>query len=417
MNFSKLFCLGLCLLLNPKCHAQWVNVGPGGDALSGVSFRSPTDGWVCGANGALFHTRDGGTTWQGVNAGFQTAGPRSHLISVTTLYLYDVQVLAQQPDSILPTQVFYSERNGLDFKPAVTGGTATSDFAQMSFHTYKLGLLVGAGGAFRFSRAQGQAWNQVPSGTLNDLWAADSPDGVTYFLVGSKGTLRKGSQYEPVSKALNSGTFARLTGVWFVDVNQGYVVGDGGTARRTIDGGLTWTPMPVNTTVNLNAVRFLDANTGFIVGDLGTLLLTTDGGKSWKPEASNTFETLTAISATDDGLNTWIVGGNGTVLKRGAVVPLASRGLTLAPQWEAYPNPFTTSLTLTFPAGARVITGEVALLDQLGRTVLEQSLALGTTSTAQISLLLPASLAPGVYTLRLALPGQLVINRRLVHLP
>ena len=92
--------------------------------------------------------------------------------------------------------------------------------------------------------------------------------------------MRKGSQYGTVSTAVNSGTFARLTGVWFVDVNQGYIVGDGGTARRTTDGGMTWTPMPVGTTINLNAVRFLDANTGFVVGDLGTLLATTDGGKT-----------------------------------------------------------------------------------------------------------------------------------------
>jgi len=287
----------------------------------------------------------------------------------------------------------------------------------MSFHTYKLGLLVGAGGAFRFSRAQGQAWNQVPSGTLNDLWAADSPDGVTYFLVGSKGTVRKGSQYEPVSKALNSGTFARLTGVWFVDVNQGYVVGDGGTARRTIDGGITWTPMPVNTTANLNAVRFLDANTGFIVGDLGTLLATSDGGNTWKPEASNTFETLTAISATDDGLNTWVVGGNGTVLKRGAVVPLVNRGATLAPQWEAYPNPFTTTITLTLPARTSATSGEVSLLDQLGRSVIHESLMSGTVTESQVSLVVPASLAPGVYTLRVSLPGQPTMSRRLIRLP
>ncbi|MEJ7664347.1 MAG: hypothetical protein WKG07_34910 [Hymenobacter sp.] len=66
----------------------------------------------------------------------------------------------------------------------------------MSFHTPQLGLLVGAGGARRTSNnTQGGSWNQVPSGTQNDLWGADSPNGDTYFLVGSKGTLRKATRY------------------------------------------------------------------------------------------------------------------------------------------------------------------------------------------------------------------------------
>ncbi|MEJ7664348.1 MAG: YCF48-related protein [Hymenobacter sp.] len=137
--------------------------------------------------------------------------------------------------------------------------------------------------------------------------------------------------------------------MWFVDVNQGYVIGDGGTARRTTDGGSSWQPMAVNTTVNLNAVRFLNATTGFIVGDLGTLLLTTDGGQTWRPEASHTYETLNAISATADGEHTWIVGGNGTVLKRGMVVPSATRPTVARTAWQAYPNPFVNVLTISLP--------------------------------------------------------------------
>lgn len=175
--------------------------------------------------------------------------------------------------------------------------------------------------------------------------------------------------------------------------------------------------MPVNTAANLNAVRFLNATTGFIVGDLGTLLVTTDGGKSWKTEASNTYETLTAISATDDGLNTWIAGDNGTVLKRGAVVALASQGAVTAPQWQAYPNPFTTTLTIAGPTVASPTATEVALLDQLGRPVLRQSLMLGTTSGSELFLTFPATLAPGVYSLQLTLLGQPSMTRRLIRLP
>jgi len=412
----------LIILISIRAQAQWTNIGPGGEALSGVSFRSATDGWVCGSNGTLLSTADGGTTWQPATNSFQTTGPHSQVLAVYTVltgFVRNVAVLTQQTDLLQPTQVYYYAGFGLGFRPGFTGD-ASGDFVCMSFHTYKLGLLVGAGGALRTSdNTGGASWNQVPSGTQNDLWGADSPDGNTYFLVGSKGTLRKATRYGGTSKALNSGTFARLTGVWFVDVNQGYVIGDGGTALRTTDGGSTWQPMAVNATVNLNAVRFLDATTGFIVGDLGTLLLTTDGGQTWQPEASHTYETLNAICATADGEHIWIVGGNGTVLKRGAVVPLplASRGAAPAPQWEAYPNPFTTVLTLTGPAVAGSLPAEVSLFDQLGRLVFSQTVGGGPTAAFERSLAVPPTLAPGVYTLRVALPGQLPTTRRLVRLP
>lgn len=185
------------------------------------------------------------------------------------------------------------------------GDVAYADFTFLSSHTDQLAILVGYNGALHITPAQGRAWQVLSSGTQNDLFGADSPDGNTYYLVGSKGTLRKGFwNSTATSHALDSTCFARLTGVWFVNAQQGYIIGDGGTALRTIDGGMTWLPMPVNTTVNLNAVRFLNATTGFIIGDLGTLLLTTNGGLSWQPEASNIFETLNGIYATPDGLNT-----------------------------------------------------------------------------------------------------------------
>ncbi len=412
----------LIILISIRAQAQWTNIGPGGEALSGVSFRSATDGWVCGSNGTLLSTADGGTTWQPATNSFQTTGPHSQVLAVYTVltgFVRNVAVLTQQTDLLQPTQVYYYAGFGLGFRPGFTGD-ASGDFVCMSFHTPQLGLLVGAGGALRLStNTQGASWQQVPSGTQNDLWGADSPDGNTYFLVGSKGTLRKALRYGGTAKALNTGTFARLTGVWFVNVNQGYVIGDGGTALRTTDGGSSWQPMAVNTTVNLNAVRFLNATTGFIVGDLGTLLLTTDGGQSWRPEASHTYETLNAISATDDGEHTWIVGGNGTVLKRGAVVPLplASRGAAPTPQWDAYPNPFTTALTLTGPAVASAQPAAVSLFDQLGRLVLSQTVGSSPTAVLEHSLAVPPTLAPGVYTLRVALPGQAPTTRRLVRLP
>lgn len=400
---------------NKKTYAQWANVGPGGEALSSVSFRTATDGWICGANGALFRTSDGGTTWQSV-AAFQTTGARNRLLSVSTQLQFNVTVLAQQPSLLQPTQVYYSQYNGRSFVPSFPSTVASDDFAFMSSHATGLNILVGAGGSLRLSLTQGASWAQLPSGTQRDLWGADSPDGVTYYLVGSNGTLRRGTFPGTTSQALNSGTFVRLTGVWFINAQQGYIIGDGGTALRTANGGVNWTPMAVNTMANLRAVRFLNATTGFIAGDLGTLLSTTDGGATWQPEASNTFETLNDIYATPDGLNIWVVGGSGTVLKRGAVVPLASQGSAVAKRWQAYPNPFTTALSLVDVA-TTTAAREVSLVDQLGRTVFQHTIAPNGVSSPDYPLALPVTLAPGIYSLRLVTPGQAMETRQVVRLP
>lgn len=412
-NFKHVILLILFLGVNHLSYAQWFNVGPGGAALSGVSFRTALDGWICGANGAIFHTTDGGLNWT-LSTAFPTVGSHIGLLSISAPLQYNVTVLAQQPNQLLPTQVFYSTRNGQlnSFLPAFTTGVASDDFAYMSSHTDRLNLLVGPSGSLRLSITQGTSWVQLPSGTQNDLWGADSPDGTTYYLVGSKGTIRKGSYPGGVSQALNSTIFTRLTSVWFVTPQQGYVVGDGGIALRTANGGTTWVRMQIPSTANLTSVRFLDANTGFIVGAIGTLLVTHDGGINWQPENSNTFETLTNLFATPDGLNIWVVGGNGTVLKRGTATPLANLASSAGITWQVYPTAFTTTLTLTdLPLSQD--DRELVLLDASGRQVAQQKLGATATVTTWSFTALPA----GSYFLQLRMPRLAVQTRRLLRLP
>lgn len=100
-------------LISFSAYCQWRNIGPGGEALSTVSFRNSTDGWIGGANGTLLRTFDGGSTWQ-IAVEFPAPHSTSHnrVLSVTTPLQYDVAVLAQQPSATEPTAVYYSTRNG-----------------------------------------------------------------------------------------------------------------------------------------------------------------------------------------------------------------------------------------------------------------------------------------------------------------
>jgi hypothetical protein len=56
-------------------------------------------------------------------------------------------------------------------------------------------------------------------------------------------------------------------------------VGDSGTIYKTQDTGLFWQAQQSGTFARLNGVHFLDLDYGFAVGEEGTLLRTTTGGE------------------------------------------------------------------------------------------------------------------------------------------
>ncbi len=405
-----------CLLLTSPAFAQWTSMGPGGEALSSVSFADANNGWICGANSIFYRTHDGGKTWSYI-PNFYNFEPHNNMRTVAATAADMVVLLEELPTTATPTVIYHSEYNTYNIYGYWAATNGLGDHNTLSLRQLSTGFAVGNGGSLALSRDKGFSWTNVTSGTQNDLFAADSPDGTVAYLAGNKGTLRKAVGPAFTSwRALNTTTTARLTGVWFVTAQQGYIVGDGGTALRTTDGGTTWTPMPVGTIADLSAVRFLNATTGFIVGEVGTLLLTTDGGQTWKPEASNTYESLSSISATADGSTIWVAGGGGTVLKRGpvTVTPLASRSTTAGSTWHAYPNPFTTTLRLDLPPNTASL--DVRLLDPAGRLLTQQTVP-ATVARANYALPLPERLAAGVYLLQVAAPGQAPETQRLVCLP
>ena len=86
-------------------------------------------------------------------------------------------------------------------------------------------------------------------------------------------------------------TPAWLYDVHFIDKKRGWTVGRFETAMSTEDGGESWTkqPMPAlrrpyGLSLNYRAVRFASPSEGWIVGQHGNILHTGDGGKSWTRE-------------------------------------------------------------------------------------------------------------------------------------
>ena len=102
-----------------------------------------------------------------------------------------------------------------------------------------------------------------------------------------------------------SGTTDSLTGVSFIDANNGWVVGFNGTILKTTDGGANWISQESGINDDLYRVSFTDANNGTAVGDSGIILSTINGGVNWVSQLSGTTNELLGVSFTDANNGSW----------------------------------------------------------------------------------------------------------------
>ncbi len=241
-----------------KLKAIWepVNV-PEDVALLSVHFVSADEGCVAGgknamAGGVIYHTADGGKTWD-----LQLGDPQSSDRAVRDLHFVD------------PTHGF-----------AVQGTPGTTH------------ALV--------STSDGKSW--IPTGTVPEhRYAYFFTTPATGFVADpNRHILRTtdgGKKWQPVYTCRIKTEIAGLTreaecyiySIHFPSSNIGYAIGgplpqdSGNVLAKTEDGGATWNAWVVlpGESAHESSLRFLDATTGVFRAKDGKMFRTTDGGKTW----------------------------------------------------------------------------------------------------------------------------------------
>lgn len=202
--------------------------------LNSVSFPDPNVGYVCGDNGKVYKSTNGGVNWVSVNSG-------------------------------LPAVKF----NSISFKDADNG------------------VLAGDNGKLYTTTNRGVTWLLEASGTTNNLLKAKYfPDGI--IVTGENGTLLKssGASFSTVVTRIKTD----IRGVAGTNTNDVHVCGGGGFIRNNKSGSLNFLNFEQNPMMaQMSDIFYFDANNGWAVCNTNSVIIyTTNGGGSWNmPSGSN----------------------------------------------------------------------------------------------------------------------------------
>lgn len=300
----------------------------GDAALRTIQFADENEGWAAGDDGVVWHTIDGGKTWER-----QPTGTRASIRCVHFLTPYSGWAVGrvELPGGGSSGVVLSTADGGLEWKPVSVN--SVPGLNMVKFFGERRGIAVGDGtdtfpsGLFQTVDG-GRTWKLVP-GVRNPSWlAGDFSDPQTGVLAGAWNRLapvRDGAMGEADVDQLSGRnvTGLKLNGERAVAVGQGglvmisndtagvrwgfadlklpqevraaidfdavavrgshiWAVGrPGSIVLHSADFGSTWEVFKTGQPLPLHAVHFIDEKRGWACGEFGTILATTDGGKSW----------------------------------------------------------------------------------------------------------------------------------------
>ena len=300
----------------------------GDAAVRCLQFVDENEGWAGGDDGVVWHTIDGGKTWER-----QPTGVRASLRAIQFLTPYCGWAVGRTelPGGGSMGVVLGTTDGGLKWK--VLNSNSVPGLNVVKFFGDREGIAAGDGseafpsGLF-LTLDGGRNWKPVP-GVRNPTWlAGDFSDPETGVLAGAWNRLapvREGmlGVADVDSLGGRNVTGLKLNGDRAVAVGQGglvmvsaetagvrwgfpdlklpkelraaidfnavavsganvWAVGrPGSVVFHSADHGATWEMHKTGQPVPLHAVYFLDDKRGWAAGELGTILATTDGGKTW----------------------------------------------------------------------------------------------------------------------------------------
>ena len=289
--------------------------------LFAVCFVDEKEGWAVGDLGRIFHTTEGGKTWER-----QDAGTKRSFVSLACPDKSHLWAAGQGG------QIAHSTDRGKTWKMQQSG--VTRQLLNIAFANTQRGIAIGDFGTLIGTDDGGQTWTKVPLPTDIKLppdvaEVVDPGDIVLYgaafgnadyaWVAGEFGIIFVSADGGRTWHQQDSSVQSTLFGLSFADDRHGWAAGIDSILLATADGGISWHKQEIETpkgfTLPLYDVQ-VRGNYGWAIGNSGFLLHSKDAGVSWQlapvpvKMASNWFR---GVSLLPDGRG-FVVGAKGLVL-------------------------------------------------------------------------------------------------------
>jgi photosystem II stability/assembly factor-like uncharacterized protein len=364
-----------CLLV-PVAHAEpsWEAIpgAPIEPRIDDLHFLDADRGWLATASGRIWHTPDGGDSWD-------------LQYEEEFLYLRSVRFATPERGWVgtlsSDTPLLTTEDGGATWDPVPLPSPVPLGVCGISVPT--VDVMVGVGlwaGPPRvvMTTDGGQSYTTRDLSDLAfTLVDAHFTDALTGFVVGSVGSFPTQSRALVLHTDDGGATWetrheGTRTGEWcwkisFPTEDVGYVSLErfAGPMHvlKTTDGGTTWFDLPFPDH-NEQGIGFSTADLGWVGGSENPTFVTTDGGASWTEdpfgESVNRFQFLSPTVGFAGGLTVYRFGES--------TVDVADASPAIAPRSYGSPNPFRprTSIHFSLP---RAEETTVRVADATGRIV------------------------------------------------
>jgi len=291
----------------------------GGYALLDVQFIGDK-GWAVGPMGTILRSEDGGKSWQSVDIATDIDLYRVCFVNELQGWAAGGRIRMAPTND----EMAHDQRGGYGyiFHTADGGKTWQYQYGRRGRHIFglhfideKTGFACGELGFLLKTEDGGKTWKESPTtNTRRWLYGITFKDRLNGFIVGESETVLKtsdgGASWVKVEAPADRQFYGFRVFYRDIDFNgpTGCIVGQNGTILISHDAGETWQPKAtfidpkVREFLDLTSVEFVTGKTGYAVGELSTRIMATeDGGESWTLRPVPNADWLRALWADENG--------------------------------------------------------------------------------------------------------------------
>jgi len=220
-------------------------------------FVNPTHGWAVSERATYLRTTNGGASWESgyIEASLEGVSEEATLALVDPV-LYDIHFLDEQTGWMAGEfgKIYHSTDGGVSWQEqqgTLLGQAGIDDALNLPawfgirFLNANEGLAVGLEGKLAHTTDGGATWNfiaeEVSKASTDPLYALSFRKG-SRWITGGAGRVLRGEDGGWSAVQLRMPVVSWLRAINFFDDNHGWIVGGYGMIIRTTDGGKTWQP-------------------------------------------------------------------------------------------------------------------------------------------------------------------------------